>query len=554
MKTYNSYIALFTIGLMLMLTACESNNYELGTLTTPCNVYFTYEIFGADAENPYGDGSGLVTFNATADNQITFNYSFGDGTDTQVAPDGTASHQFSVTGVNTYNVTVHAVGTGGITSSKTMQVEVLSTFADDEAVQFLTGGTSKKWYWAADQPGNIGLGPNDRAYANNEHTFAYWFSSNPWHADKLCMYDAEFVFTKTETGMTYEQVAGTAYIPGDYAAGMGVDGNTCHGEDVVPTLYGVKNVIFSPSSSIATVDGAYRGTTMTFSDGGFMCWYVGTSELEIIELTDNILRVRIEENNTNAWYCTFTTSNPYEEEEQVDVVYSDLVWADEFDTDGTPNASNWTYDLGAGGWGNNEQQSYTNDAANANISEGTLKITAMADGSGGYSSARLKSEGLFDFTYGRVDVRAKLPAGGGTWPAIWMLGANFGTVGWPACGEIDIMEAIGNNPGYVQSALHTPASSGATENMASTTVADATEAFHVYSVNWSPDQISFLVDDEIYYTYAPASKTADNWPFDAAQFLILNVAMGGNLGGEIDASFSEASMEIDYVRVYQNLN
>jgi hypothetical protein len=211
-----------------------------------------------------------------------------------------------------YNVTVIAVGTGGISSSKTIQVEVLSTFEDEEAVEFLTGGSSKTWYWAADQPGNIGLGPNDKKYSNNEHTFSHWFTSNPWHPDKLCMYDAEFVFTKTQDGdLTFEQTAGSAYIPGTYAGNLGVEGDACHGEDVVPTLYGVKNVSFSPSSSIATEDGGYRGTTMTFSDGGFMCWYVGNSTHEIIEVTENILRVRIEERGTaNAWYCTFTTTKP----------------------------------------------------------------------------------------------------------------------------------------------------------------------------------------------------------------------------------------------------
>ena len=142
-----------------------------------------------------------------------------------------------------------------------------------------------------------------------------------------------------------------------------------------------------------------------------------------------------------------------------------------------------------------------------------MKITAKAEGAG-YTSARIKTQGLFEFTYGRVDVRAKLPVGGGTWPAIWMLGANFPTAGWPDCGEIDIMEAIGNDPGYVQSAIHTPSSFGATVNVESTTVTDASDAFHVYSVNWSPNQISFLVDDEIFYTYSPETKDTDTWPFD----------------------------------------
>ena len=234
------------------------------------------------------------------------------------------------------------------------------------------------------------------------------------------------------------------------------------------------------------------------------------------------------------------------------MTYSDLVWADEFDTDGSPNASRWTYDLGTGdnGWGNGEVQSYTDNAGNVSIADGILKITAKKEGSG-YTSARIKTQGLYDFTYGRVDVRAKLPEGGGTWPAIWLLGSSFSSIGWPACGEIDIMEAVGNNPGHVQAAIHTPSSYGNTENVGSTAVPDATSGFHVYSVNWSPDQITFLVDDEIYYTYKPETKNDDTWPFNAPHFIILNVAMGGTLGGDIDPNFTESSMEIDYVRVYQ---
>jgi len=311
MIKFSKYILVILLGFQLGFSGCEEDNYQLGQLITPTNVDVTYEISGVDQDNPFGDGSGVVTFAASADNNITFNYLFGDGQNNKIAPDGKVSHQFTKTGINKYNVTVVAVGTGGVSSSKTIQIEVLSTFSDDEALEFLTGGSSKTWYWAADQPGNIGLGPNDKTYSGGEHTFAFWFSSNPWHPDKLCMYDAEFVFTITNNGLTFEQTVGSAYIPGDYAAKIGVEGNTCHGEDVVPSLYGVKNVSFSPSASIATIDGGYRGTTMNFSDGGFMCWYVGVSTHEIIQVTENLLKIRIEEKGTaNAWYCTFTTTKP----------------------------------------------------------------------------------------------------------------------------------------------------------------------------------------------------------------------------------------------------
>ncbi|MDP5229064.1 MAG: glycoside hydrolase family 16 protein, partial [Cellulophaga sp.] len=123
--------------------------------------------------------------------------------------------------------------------------------------------------------------------------------------------------------------------------------------------------------------------------------------------------------------------------------------------------------------------------------------------------------------------------------------------GWPACGELDIMEHVGNNPNEILAAIHTPSSFGNTVNKGSTTIPNVSTEFHVYSINWSANQISFLVDDEIYYTYNPANKTLQNWPFNADQFLIMNIAMGGTLGGTIDSSFSASTMEVDYVRVYQ---
>ena len=305
MKKNNKNILVILIGMLVIFGSCQKDEYELGELKTPVNVELTYEIVGVDNDNPYGDGSGLVNFIASADNEITFNYMFGDGKDNKIAPDGTISHQFSKTGVNIYDVTVIAVGTVGISSSKTVQVEVFSSFTDDEALEFLTGGASKTWYWAADQPGHTGLGPN---FEDAGKTYAAWYNAAPF--EKECMYDAEFVFTKTGDGLTFEQTAGSAFIPGTYAGKIGVEGDVCHGEDVVPSIYGVKNVSFSPSASIATVDGGYRGTTMSFSDGGFMCWYVGTSEYEIIQVTDNLLKVRVAEDNTYAWYHTFTTVKP----------------------------------------------------------------------------------------------------------------------------------------------------------------------------------------------------------------------------------------------------
>ena len=257
---------------------------------------------------------------------------------------------------------------------------------------------------------------------------------------------------------------------------------------------------------------------------------------------------------------------------QVDVVYSDLVWSDEFNTNGAVNATKWHHQtqIPAGGnWYNNEEQHYTNFLSNSFVENGVLKIVAKREVLNNqgvtkqYTSARLNSK--FAYTYGRVDIRAKVPTNQGTWPALWLLGKNItepggffaathGTTPWPACGEIDIMEhgLTPDRPGYVQSAIHTPSSSGATTNIGGTIANNLGNSFHVYSMNWSPFQIMFLLDGVPFYTYNPSVKNASTWPFIADQYLLLNIAMGG-YAGNIPSNFNQATMEIDYVRVYQNV-
>ena len=258
---------------------------------------------------------------------------------------------------------------------------------------------------------------------------------------------------------------------------------------------------------------------------------------------------------------------------QVDVVYNDLVWSDEFNTNGAVNATNWFHQtqlIAGNSWANGEEQHYTNEITNSFIENGVLKIIAKKEPytnqgvTKQYTSARLNSK--FAFTYGRVDIRAKIPTNQGTWPALWMLGKNIneqggyfnathGTTNWPACGEIDIMEhgiTSWQPPGFVQSAIHTTSSSGSTINHGGTIANNLGTAFHVYSMNWSPNQITFLLDGVAFYTYNPTVKTPSNWPFTAEQYLLLNIAMGG-VAGVIPSNFTQATMEIDYVRVYQNV-
>jgi beta-glucanase (GH16 family) len=248
---------------------------------------------------------------------------------------------------------------------------------------------------------------------------------------------------------------------------------------------------------------------------------------------------------------------------QGQVRYDELVWADEFSVPGAPDARYWSYDLGTGqsGWGNNEVQSYTQNAQNIRQSEGVLIIDALKSGNA-WTSARIKTQGKVSFTYGRVEFRAKLPVGSGTWPAVWLLGESITSKGWPACGEIDVMEFVGKTPGIIHGSLHSPSSFGNTQNTRTQAVPNASTAFHVYAIEWSPEHIRFFVDDNLYYTYAPAVKTDANWPFKEDFFIIINLAMGGNFGSDpvfetngqrngIDPALNKATLEVDYVRVYQ---
>jgi len=232
-----------------------------------------------------------------------------------------------------------------------------------------------------------------------------------------------------------------------------------------------------------------------------------------------------------------------------------LVWNDEFDYTGQPDSSKWSFEIGNGkkGWGNNELEYYTNHLSNANVKEGKLVITARKEQIDGfnYTSARLITQHKFAFTYGRIDVSAKLPGGKGIWPAIWMLGDDIETVGWPACGEVDIMEHIGKEPDRIHGSIHTPSSFGNTLNTAIINVPDCEAAFHVYSVEWDKQEIRYYIDNSFYYSYHPDVYNDDTWPFNKKLFIILNVAVGGNFGGAVDANIFPQSMEVGFVRVFQ---
>lgn len=242
-----------------------------------------------------------------------------------------------------------------------------------------------------------------------------------------------------------------------------------------------------------------------------------------------------------------------------------LVWADEFDTDGLPDSSKWRYDVGGHGWGNDELQYYTaRRTENARVEDGHLVIEARREDweSNAYTSARLVTKGTGDWTYGRFEVRAQLPSGRGTWPAIWMLASQdtYGDAYWPDNGEIDIMEHVGFEPDVVHATVHTRAYYHRinTQRGAETIVPTARTAFHVYAVEWTPDEIRASVDDSLYFTFPNERRTnpgADwrQWPFDRPFHLLLNIAVGGSWGGQqgVDPEIWPQRLLVDYVRVYQ---
>ena len=240
---------------------------------------------------------------------------------------------------------------------------------------------------------------------------------------------------------------------------------------------------------------------------------------------------------------------------------AELVWSDEFEGDQL-SSDNWVFETGGGGWGNNELQNYL-AYGTTEVSDGTLKITAKKNTDntieGAYTSARLNSRQSFQF--GRIDINAKLPEhkGNGSWPALWMLGNNIQTVGWPACGEIDIMEYVSFKPNKTHFSIHSTANNhvnGTEITSGALDLETIEEEFHTFGVLWSEKYIKFYLDEmsNIQFVFRrPLISTADSWPFSDPFYFLMNIAVGGNWGGleGVDSSIFPATMEVDYIRVYQ---
>lgn len=241
--------------------------------------------------------------------------------------------------------------------------------------------------------------------------------------------------------------------------------------------------------------------------------------------------------------------------------FTELVMQDEFDTDGIPNSAIWGYDIGAGnnntgsGWGNNELQYYTNRTENVKVENGLLLITAKKELYNGssYTSARLTTKGLFEQAYGRFEARIRMPYGQGIWPAFWLLGANSDEVGWPKCGEIDIMEYRGQEPTKVLGTVHGPGYFGGTSITKTYSLLNDRfdTGFHIFGIEWGPDYINYYVDNVLYNQITPANVTGE-WVFDHPFYIIINLAVGGNfVGAPNSETIFPQTMLVDYVRVYK---
>jgi beta-glucanase (GH16 family) len=257
----------------------------------------------------------------------------------------------------------------------------------------------------------------------------------------------------------------------------------------------------------------------------------------------------------------FVISSCSTDEEQVVAKFTQVTMQDEFDTEGAPNSAIWGYDLGTGnsdtggGWGNNELQFYTDRTENVKVENGYLLITAKKEEYQGssYTSARLTTKGLFDQAYGRFEARIRLPYGQGMWPAFWLLGANIDEVGWPQCGEIDIMEYRGQEPTMVLGTVHGPGYSGAESITKGYNLLNDRfdTSFHIFGIEWGPEYINYYIDDVLYNQITPANVTGE-WVFDHPFYIVINLAVGGNfVGAPNNETVFPQTMLVDYVRVYK---
>lgn len=541
---------LYVLSLLLaLLTSCQEDDSKFGDVFSPSNLVANIEVAN--------DQTGNVTVAPSADNAIYFHVYFKENEDPLVISNGeVASFRYTESGQYSQVITVIAYGTGGASSSITEVIELdVILVIDQNILTILAGnpGEGKRWVWDSSNAGHFGVGDPVENFPN-------FFSAAPNQLDP-CLYDDALIFSHDGNG-TYSfslETNNATFINWAEVKRFFPDATP---QEFVDECRDINNQLSLDSDFVIITDVATGINNLTVTNSTLSYWS-GATEYEILELSNDKLVVRGIQSPYDpsgadlAWYHTFVPDGIPSPScsgisgESGSGNNDVLVWSDEFDTEGAPCTDNWSYDIGTGnnGWGNGESQYYTDRPENIKVQNGVLKITAIAEDFNGsaYTSARITSKNNFEFTFGRVEVRAKLPSGGGTWPAIWMLGADFETNPWPAAGEIDIMEHVGNNQNTIFSSLHFPGNSGGNAITESTFVPGVSDEFFVYEVNWTSTLITFSVDGNVFHTF----NNNGTLPFDKDFFLIINQAMGGNFGGNIDPNFTESTLEIDYIRVYQ---
>ncbi|WP_179354181.1 glycoside hydrolase family 16 protein [Winogradskyella vidalii] len=538
------YTLISCLSILFVLVGCQEDDAEFGEIISPSNLVITADIVGQDDANPYGDGSGIVNLTAVADDALSYKFVVNEAQ--YNAPSGSSQVSLNQQGIHSYVINAIAYGTGGVATSTSITIEVWADYEPpQELIDKLVGDGSNVWRVKSEAPGHFGLGPVGGTVP------AEWYGAGANEKVGVGMYDDRFIFGEdgTYTHITNNtnddpvtDTSGTIFGRGGQVEEL-ASGGTPEGDDV-------QNVPYNDYTSNWVLIAPGDVETISLSGLGFIAYYTGGNhQYQIFDrsVPNELILKTTDGNGDFDWWFILTT----EEEGGGDNTGGDLdlVWSDEFDADGAPDASNWTYDLGDGGWGNQELQTYTDNAENVIVEDGILKITAKANGSSGYTSARIKSEGLQEFTYGKVEIRAKLPAAEGTWPALWMLGANYQDVGWPLSGEIDIMEQTGWDKNTTLGTFHW-FDDGTQENASygeTTAVENAATDFHLYTLEWDEAALTISLDDVPFVTLT----NSPDFPFNEDFFFIMNIAMGGTLGGTIDPAFTEAVMEVDYIRVYQ---
>lgn len=540
MRNITSTLILLAFAFIM---GCQDDPAEFGDVTPPDNLQIQANIVNATEAEPFGDGSGQVEFTATADEAISYIFDFGDNVK-ETVPSGQISHTYGKVGVNEYSVTVVATGRGGITTTETVEISVLSTFDDPETKALLTGGSEKVWRVAVNEPGHLGVGPLD------SYTPDFFAAPPGGLAD--CLYNDVITLSEDDNGnITFTHAnQGVTFFNVEFTPIAGGDGSE---DQCLPFSTEGQKTFSLGTSTFDTPEELTTGTQFTISDDGFMSYYINTSTYEILEISETSMHLRaISGSSTNAlaWYIKFTTDDGGDTGGvDLETEFTDLIWSEEFEEAGRPNDDIWNYEIGNGnnGWGNRELQYYTEE--NVTIIDDAMKITLKAESRSGfdYTSSRLNTLDKFDFQYGRIEFRAKLPKGEGTWPALWMMGVDFPTVGWPFCGEIDVMEHRGNQQDVIHGSLHFPGNSGGNAVTSNVEKSGVSDGFNLYTVEWTEEHILFALNNKVYHTFENDGSLPYNQPF----FLIVNVAMGGTFGGEVDPDFDQSSMEIDYIRVYQ---